>query len=556
MRAAVSTEDSVEERSVSPRNSHGSSIADRLYGFIEGHEIAIFLCLLGYTLVFSLLRSHHKLFWYDEIFTIIVSSQPDLRHFVAAMPPEGNPPLNTFLTRLVIGAFGISQIAARLVPLFGFLFALAGVYLFVRREAGKVLGILAVVLTIAGPVWQYSYEARPYGILMGFFMLALLSWQEATRIGDEESNGSSRVLSLCGLALGIVGCAFSHYIGLIEIGAPLLVGEAVRSYQRRKIDWPLLLTGLCCLPSLLLIVPMMHRTRDVVLSNSHVLSGPLSLHQIHNYFTFASISWPLVMDGRIVVFVLVVALVTWVPSASQDFKLTSYQSGNNQVRTYVLWACVVASLLIPITWLAMVFGKGWYFCRYGIGSALGVVLCLCLVLAKRNIRSSALVSGVIVICAVESLFGFEREVRAGTVPPPALKLATQGPADPSSETANLPIVLSDPLIYPTVWWYSPASVKPNVVYVEAEASKRDLASQTLMAVRSLFHGNLLEFESFTSQTPHFLMELDPNDENGQFDMRDDLKAHGFTVRPIHSWDGATLFDVSRSSPSPDSKVSQ
>ena len=228
----------------------GRSIADLMYGFIEKNEILVLGFLLILVVAFSLLRSHHKQFWYDEIFTIIVSTQPDLHHFAAAMPPEGNPPLNTFLTRLVIKALGVSQISVRLVPLFGFLTALVGVYIFVRREAGRVLGIMAITLILFGPVWEYSYEARPYGILMGAFMVALVSWQEATRIQDRGEH-RSRSLALCCMALGILGCVFSHYIGLIEIGFPLIVGEAVRSYYRRRIDWPLVATGLCCLPSVL-----------------------------------------------------------------------------------------------------------------------------------------------------------------------------------------------------------------------------------------------------------------------------------------------------------------
>ena len=279
-----------------PNVQTGRSIADLIYGFIEKNEILVLGFLLILVVAFSLLRSHHKQFWYDEIFTIIVSTQPDLHHFAAAMPPEGNPPLNTFLTRLVIKALGVSQISVRLVPLFGFLTALVGVYIFVRREAGRVLGIMAITLILFGPVWEYSYEARPYGILMGAFMVALVSWQEATRIQDRGEH-RSRSLALCCMALGILGCVFSHYIGLIEIGFPLIVGEAVRSYYRRRIDWPLVATGLCCFPSVLLIMPMMARTRNVVIANSTVLQPPITIHKIGTYLQFARISWPLVMDN-------------------------------------------------------------------------------------------------------------------------------------------------------------------------------------------------------------------------------------------------------------------
>lgn len=74
----------------------GRTLADRGYDFIEENEFAILGILLILVTVFSLLRSHHKLFWYDEIFTIIVASQPNFHSFLAAMPAEGNPPLIRF----------------------------------------------------------------------------------------------------------------------------------------------------------------------------------------------------------------------------------------------------------------------------------------------------------------------------------------------------------------------------------------------------------------------------------------------------------------------------
>jgi hypothetical protein len=515
----------------------GRSIADRVYRFIENNDIAVLGFLLILVTAFSLVRSHHKQFWYDEIFTIIVSAQPDLHHFAAAMPPEGNPPLNTFLTRLVIKAFGISQVSVRLVPLFGFLTALAGVYIFVRREAGKVLGILAVVLLLFGPVWEYSYEARPYAILMGAFMVALVSWQEATRIKDRGEQ-RSRSLALCGMALGILLCTFSHYIGLIEIGFPLLVGEAVRSYYRRRIDWPLVATGVCCLPSLLLIMPMMARTRNTVITNSTVLQPPITMQKIFGYLQFGRSSWHLVMDDRIIALVLLVALITWIPSANRSSSFRKARTMNTHVRTYVLWACIAASFLIPVTWIAMVFGKGWYFCRYGIGSALGIVLCFCLILARRRLCSPAFIVGLIFAVGFQYVLEFEREVRVNPDLMPANRLI-------ETENSNLPIVILDAFTYPTIWWYSPAAKKPEVVYISTPINKGDLVSETLMAEKPYFQAPLSDFKTFTLQNPHFLLELEQSGMDGPTDTRKLLEADGYVINRVRADGTAILFDVDR-----------
>jgi hypothetical protein len=529
--------ESVYENKIEPDRIADRSIAERIYAFVEKRELLILGIVLIAVAVSSLLHSHHKQFWFDEIFTIIVSTQPDLHHFAAAMPAEGNPPLNTFLTRLAIEAFGISQISVRLVPLLGFLTALGGVYIFVRREAGRVFGILAVLLVIFGPVWRYSYEARPYGLLLGMFMVALVGWQAATQIKDSNLD-RSRVPALFCLALGILGCAFSHYIGLIEIGVPLLVGEAIRTYLRRRVDWAVLLTGFCCLPSVFVILPMMRRTRDIVIAKSTVLQSH-SIQGVHDYFRFAAASWSLVMDDKIVTFVVVVAFVTWSPFVRR--RSAAYISDNSVegVRPYILWACVTASLLIPITWLGLFYGKGWYFCRYGIGAAVGIVLWFCLLLAKRRIRLPWLLAAVVVVVTASYLLDFERELRASTGSLAESELIKYHPSD-------LPVVVSDALYYPTVWWYASAAEKPHVVYLgDPGDASNDLVTAGLMAEKPYLNAPMLGFESFINRTSHFRLEVYVYDVDGPQVIRRRLESEGFVIKEIDSKNGTTLFDVTK-----------
>ena len=414
--------------------------------------------------------------------------------------------------------------------------ALVGVYIFVRREAGRVLGILAVTLILFGPVWEYSYEARPYGILMGAFMVALVSWQEATRIQDREEH-RSRSLALCCMALGILGCVFSHYIGLIEIGFPLIVGEAVRSYYRRRIDWPLVATGLCCLPSVLLIMPMMAHTRNVVLTHSTVLQPPITIHKIFAYFDYARISWQTVMSNQIIGLVILVSLITWQPWANKRLSSGEASAIKTGVRPHVLYASVAASFLIPVTWAALAFGKGWYFCRYGVGSALGIVLFFCLLLAKRKLRSPAFIVGMILVLTFQYVHEFKREFYRRTVPTPANELI-------ESDASALPIVISNPVMYPTTWWYSPAAKKPSVIYLfKTRDSSGDLVTEVLRAETHFFGAPLLDFNSFTRQNSHFILELDEID--GTYDTRKILEAEGFVITPVQVYRTATLFDVDR-----------
>ena len=75
----------------------------------------------------------------------------------------------------------------------------------------------------------------------------------------------------------------------------------------------------------------------------------------------------------------------------------------------------------------------------------------------------------------------------------------------------------------------------------------DLASATLMAEQPYFSAPLLDFESFTQQNSHFLLEVDASDVDGPHDCRTALESDGFVVSPIRSSkDGvARLFAVDR-----------
>jgi hypothetical protein len=369
-------------------------------------------------------------------------------------------------------------------------------------------------------------------------MVAFVSWQTATRIRDSDLD-DSRLPSLFGLALGILACTFSHFIGLIEVGVPLLIGEAVRIYIRRRIDWPILVTGLCCLPSLLFILPMMRHTHDVVLVKSMNLTHPLTMHKIHLYFQSAALSWPQVMDDRIVAVAVLVALVTWSPFGRK--RSGPHVSGNsvNGVRTYVLWACFAASLLIPITWLGMFYGRGWFYCRYGIAAALGVVLWFCLLLSKRRLCSPELVAVVILAVAVQYSIDFERELRSSTDYLGGSELIMSHPSD-------LPVVVSSAFFYPAIWWYASPAEKPRVVFLASADNSSEINAAGVISEKSYFHAPILDFDSFTSRTSHFLLEVDDGGAGvPELDSRKLLESKGFGVKMIDSKDHFMLFDVTK-----------
>jgi len=528
--------ESVQQTGCKPRR-----IGDFVYDLLTRYEIVSLTLLLVFVFIYAAVASLHKPLWFDELFTIIVATQPTLHKFAQAMPPEGNPPINTLLTRFFIHIFGLTEFSVRLAPMFSFLAALTGIYVFVRRECGVVFGLLAVVLTLSQPAWEYSFEARPYGLLLAFLMLALVSWQSATRAADGTPR-QSRHLALAGIVIGIAGSILSHNIGVVEVGVPLLFGEAVRTYSRRRPDWPLLATALAVIPAMAITLPMIRHTNSVIIARSPTLTFPLNLWKVIKYGEWAQKSWSAVINTQFVLILIVVVLATWAPRfmnrSRQTHELDDRDDSDVRIAPHILSAAVGATLLIPITWLAMMSARGWYFCRYGIGTVAGIAILTCLLLARNRIRDRAFVVSLLALFALTYVHNFYHELREHRPTTAADKLVY-------GDKSNLPIVVSDPLLYPTVWWYAPAGMKDRIIYLgDAQAlleGPYGLVEAGLLAEKPFTSAPLKDYNSFIRTHDHFLLDLGQPEPTAA--LKDRLVEAGYTTTLLSTEGTERLFDV-------------
>jgi uncharacterized membrane protein len=195
------------------------------------------------TAALALAWSQSKLMSQDEMYAFQTESVPTVAQLVQVQRTEPislDPLLYPLLAHAGMKAFGADAFALRLPALLGFLLMQVCLFFFVRNLAGERAGTVAAAFPALTATLFYSAEGRPYGLMLGLYALALLSWQVATQEAEnreQETGNRRREWALVGLALTIALTINAHYYGILLL-VPVCAAEGVRSLQRRRTDWP------------------------------------------------------------------------------------------------------------------------------------------------------------------------------------------------------------------------------------------------------------------------------------------------------------------------------
>lgn len=124
---------------------------------------------------------------------------------------------------------------------------------FVSKRSSALSGFAAMLFPLITTAYDYAYEARPYGAVLGFSGLALLCWQSV-------ADGYRRKGWLTGLSMSVAAAISSHDYAVLVL-FPLAVGEMVRSLSQRRLDlavWAAVGIGM---RPLLLFLPLIEAAR-------------------------------------------------------------------------------------------------------------------------------------------------------------------------------------------------------------------------------------------------------------------------------------------------------
>lgn len=451
---------------------------ERRYLFVT---LAVFLLLAGYQCVITPL-------WFDEFLTLFIARLPSAHAMLQAIPADGQPPLQYFLTSPVLKWFGTSALALRLPELLAYVLAGLGTWHIARRHGSPVQALFAVAAVMGGIGRKLAYTARPYELLFVFTIFAYASWQAAC-------HSRRRLPALCALSLSIAGGVLSHYFGIIHIGVFLLAGETVRFLRRRQFDWPML--GAITVGMLPLIF-----TEGLARQSSHLLRD--AIRHSTNFWARPS---PLDLLGywQMIPVALVVGALALKYVHRPQLSDPQLDRPTPDVPSHE-WAAVAGlCALLPIQIAIAYVATGYSLPRYAVSSSLGVALFAAWGLPRIGLLGPG----------IHRAMGIATIAYLAIVPLEAGVARFWQPADDaaspvlSSADRSLPIVVASAYDYLPDWWYSTPDLRRRLIYLSdadyAIGQPDFLPELSLDAERDVVPMPTADYAAFTAEQQHFFV---------------------------------------------------
>jgi hypothetical protein len=313
----------------------------------------------------SVYISAHRVFWFDELFTIHIARLPDIKSIWTALGhgADSLPPTYYMLVRLFGDLFGNSETAARMPSAVAFALGLLLIFDCARRLTSGLYGLIALSVATCSFLPYYGYEARSYAIYFMLSALALWVWL-CTRDDKKSSAISFGVVLLLGVTM--------HYYFVLNL-VPYAIWEVLRG-KRGQLASPKLIAGLvgAAVPAALL--------SPIILSFSHKFSTGFwnrpSFGELRVIFS------QLFPDGLF----LLVLIIIWVVLSDSDNKNIAVQPMQDGEAIGWLFLCIPLAGFLLAEWKTNAF-----YSRYFISVLPGVAIAFAY-WVWRHFRSVSMVS--------------------------------------------------------------------------------------------------------------------------------------------------------------------
>jgi hypothetical protein len=405
---------------------------------------------------------------------------------------EQTPPLFFAITRLSFRLFGVNQFSIRLPEILAFLAMMVCLYVFARRRMSSMSALCAAAFPLVTTAFPYAYEARAYGLVLGFAALALLSWQTATSAASR-----ARLFAVACLAASLAAAVSSHYYGVFVL-VPLALGEAVRTVTRRRLDIPVWAALAISIVPLAWHLPLI----KAATAYSGAFWSPPRWGDLPDFYQYLLTPALIPVAAIVILWTIHRAAVGHGPSPIGD--------GERTLPLHEL-AAIVGFVLIPL--VSVVTAKlvtGAFVNRYALAAVIGLSA-LAGLSTELTFRRRPAARGLVAAClAAWFVVSQARELRhptgvsAATVARPEEWVAAVPDRD-------LPLVVADPHNFTVLSHYGAPAITSRIVYLaDPDRALKVLGHNSVERgmvdlIQPWFHMNVVPFEPFVATHSRFLV---------------------------------------------------
>jgi hypothetical protein len=296
------------------------------------------------------LRAAYRPFGYDELVTWYVARLPNFNAMWTAVASgvDSQLPLMHLTVRAAHWFFGYSSLATRFPMLIGFWVMQICIYMFLKRRLTWPYAVMGMVFPALTFAWHYAFEARAYGIILGCAGVVLAAWQSA--VEDRW-----RIWSMAAMAAGLAVVLACHSTAAV-IGIPVAVGELVRTWERRSVDWGIWLAFAAPIPVALMYPPLLGQVLSV------------DLHGLQPHLFAVSTFYAEAFKGAITPLLAAGLAAAWLPRSRKD------EPGEQSAVPRWEIAALAGFVLIPLPFFtAGLFSSHFiFFPRYAVTCVTGV----------------------------------------------------------------------------------------------------------------------------------------------------------------------------------------
>ncbi|MCI0602237.1 glycosyltransferase family 39 protein [bacterium] len=469
------------------------AFTDRIIHFLETKTAFVLIVLSGLYLLIVSSLSFRKVFWNDELFTLYFAKLPVWTDLWWSLSTGADqiPPTFVMITKFCLLLFGTNEISVRLPEMIGFLVMSLSLYRIVSHRTSSIHGLIAMLFPMITSALYFSYEARPYGLLLGCSAMAFLCWQRAVE-------GNNRKLFVFGLCGSLAAALMSHYYGIL-LFFPIILGELVRTFFMRKFDHRVWIAIFMALTPLLLFLPLMNASIEYA---PHFWSKPVWSQIFHFY------------DSLFRPAALTFALVCILTALLLRFRFTEWSGPGRSFVSHEL-AAGVGFVLLPV--VGVLIGKvivGAFSERYAITAVIGFS-----VLVPFAIYYFSISRRIVALWLVCIFIGFlaRSVIDFTTVTEDSKNVKSSFDFVEKNTEKDIPVVSWwSPLRF---WYYAPKDLAERVYYLaDVKASVGYLGNDTidrgLLDLRPWFPiPNVRAYDLFLQSNPQFYLYYSSSDED-------------------------------------------